>query len=329
MSSRTLSRPSVRAATGLSISAVFLAATAAAVDLELMGQAWARVGVGMVMVAAVVSILEVNVRAIRWRLLLLQLAPVGHRHALAYLCLGHLANAILPARLGDVARALVTGARLRTPRSAVLGTIAVERISDAALLGFAVGVAVLIGFRQFAPAVATLVGAGAIAAAVAALAFVLLRRDAIGGTRAGSFLRIQGSHFWEGATGLRTKRQAASWAVLTIGSFSLTILIFALVASAVGLSMPIWQAALVIAAVTLSTAVPAGPASIGTYEFVGMTVMVSMGFGAELSLLSVVLVHGVAVVPTSLIGLGAMWWFGIRPHVPSVSAQATATERLP
>lgn len=329
MISQTLSSPRIRAAIGLGISAVFLAATASAVDLELMGQAWTRVGFGLVAVAAAVSILEVNVRAVRWRLLLSRLAPIGHRHSLGYLGLGHLANAILPARLGDVVRAIVTGTRLRTSRSSVLGTIAVERVSDTALLGIAVGVAVLIGFRQFASAVAALVGAAAIASAVAVLAFVLLRRGAVSRTRAGGFLRTQGSLFWEGATGLRTARQAASWSLLTIGSFALTIVIFSLVTSAVELSMPIWQAALVIAAVTLSTAIPAGPASIGTYEFVGMTVMVSMGFPPEPSLLSVALVHAVAVVPASLVGLGAMWWFGIRPHVPRVSTQSPATERLP
>ncbi len=329
MIGRTLSKPIVRAAIGLGVSAVFVAATASAVDLELLGEAWARVGFGMVVAAAALSILEVNVRAVRWRLLLGLLAPVDHRHALGYLCLGHLANAILPARLGDLARALVTGTRLRSSRSSVLGTIAVERISDTALLGIAVGVAVLIGFRQFAPAMAAFLGAGAVATAVAVLAFAVLRRDAIGQTRAGGFLRAEGSRFWQGASGLRSLRRALAWGLLTVSSFALTIVIFWLVAHSVGLSMPLWQAALVMAAVTLSTAIPAGPASIGTYEFVGLTVMVSMGFAAEPSLLGVALVHAVAVLPASLIGLGAMWWFGIRPHVPRVSSPSAATEQVP
>lgn len=328
MISRILSSGTFRATVGFGTSAVLLVATASAVDPQLLARAWGRIGFGLIVVAAVLSILEVNVRAVRWRLLLLRLVPVSHRDALAYLCLGHLANAILPARLGDVARVLVTGTRLRTPRSSVLGTIAVERISDTALLGIAVSVAVLIGFRQFAPAVAAILAAGAMAAAVAVVALVLLRRNGIGTTRAGGFLRIQGSRFWEGAAGLRTARQMTAWVVLTIGSFSLTVVIFSLITWAVGLSMPIWQAALVIAAVTLSTGIPAGPASIGTYEFVGMTVMVSMGFGAEPSLLSVALVHAVAVIPASLVGLGAMWWFGIRPHVPRVSVQSPATDRV-
>ena len=39
-------------------------------------------------------------------------------------------------------------------------------------------------------------------------------------------------------------------------------------------------------------------------------------------------VHALVVVPPSLMGLGAMWWLGIRPRVPHVAAaQATAAER--
>jgi len=328
MISRTLSRPTVRAVVGMSISALFLAATASAIDLRLLAEAWSRVGFALLIVAAAASVLELNVRAARWRLLLRRLAPIGHFHTLGYLSLGHLANAILPARLGDVARALVTGAQLRAPRSSVLGTIAVERISDTALLGFAVAIGVLIGYRQLAPAVAALLVAGVAAAAVAAVAFLVLRREAIVMTRVGSFLGTQAARFWEGASGLRTPSQAGAWALLTATSFGITIGIFALVASAVGLTMPIWQAALVMAAVTLSTAIPAGPASIGTYEFVGMTVMVSMGFAAEPALLSVALVHATAVLPTSLIGLGAMWWLGIGLHGTRVPTNRTAAERI-
>lgn len=329
MISRTLSPLALRAAIGLTISVAFLIATASAIDVELLVKAWARLGFGLLLVAAAVSLIELNVRAIRWRLLLRRLAPVGHGHVLGYLSLGHLANAILPARLGDVARALVTAVRLHASRSSVLGTIAVERISDAALLGVATGIGVLIGFRQLAPAVAALLAAGAMVMIAAALIVFMLRRDAIGTTRAGAFLRTQGARFWDGASGLRTPWQAGAWGLLTIGSFGFTILVFLLVSSAVGLTMPIWQAALVVAAVTLSTAIPAGPASIGTYEFVGMSVMVSMGFAAEASLLSVALVHAMAVLPASLVGLGAMWWLGVRPHAPRVRPHPATLERGP
>ncbi len=328
MTRSLLSRLWVRALAGTAISVAFIVATLASVELELLAEAWAAVGLGLVAGAAVVSLVEVGVRAVRWRLLLASLAPVGHGTALGYLGIGHLANAILPARLGDVARALFTGVRLRVSRASVLGTIAVERVSDAGLLGLAVAAGVLIGHRQLAPTVAILLVAGVAVAVMAAVAFLVLRRQSVAATPIGAFLSRHGARFWIGATGLR-RSQIVAWAALTVASFALTIVAFSAVASAVGIPMPVWQAALVMASVTLSTAIPAGPASIGTYEFVGMTVLVSMGFPAEQSLLCVALVHAVVVVPPSLIGLVAMWWLGVRPHVPHVaSPHAPSTERL-
>lgn len=323
-----LSRPWIRAVIGMAISAAFIAATIASVELELLAEAWAAVGLGLLAVAAATSVAEVNIRAVRWRLLLRTLAPVSYGVTLGYLAIGHLANAILPARLGDVARALFAGVRLRVSRASVLGTIAVERVSDAGLLGLAVAIGVLIGYRQLAPTVAILLAAGMVAGAVAIAIFLVLRRQSVAATRVGGFLSHHGARFWAGAMGLRGWREVVAWATLTVTSFALTVVIFSTVAAAVGIPMPAWQAALVMASVTLSTAIPAGPASIGTYEFVGMTVMVSMGFPAEQSLLCVALVHAIVVVPPSLIGLVAMWWLGVRPRTPHAAhAHAPAAER--
>jgi glycosyltransferase 2 family protein len=315
-----LSRPWVRALVGLAISTAFIVATVATVERELLAQAWATVGMGLLLVAVAVSIVELNVRAVRWRLLLRSLAPVGYGVTLGYLSIGHLANAILPARLGDLARALASGVRLRVSRTSVLGTIALERVSDASLLGLAVAVGALVGFRQLAPAVGLLVAGAAVAGAATLGIFLVLRRQSVARTRIGGLLHDHGARFWAGANGLRGPGEILAWVALTATSFALTVGIFSIGTAAVGLSMPIWQAALVMAAVTLSTAIPTGPASIGTYEFVGMTVMVSMGFSTEHSLLCVALVHAIVVVPPSLMGLGAMCSLGVRPHAPKLAS---------
>jgi len=330
MTAPQTSQPWLRAALGVGISAIFVAATVRTIDLELMAVAWEAVGFGLVALAALISFAEVGVRAARWRILLSSLGPVGYATVLGYLAIGHLANAILPARLGDVARGLITGVRLRVPRVSVLGTIAVERISDAGLLGLAVAIGVLVGFRQFALSIAILAGVVVAGAAAILIAFVALRQGSAASTRVAGLVRHHGSRFWIGATGFRSRRDAILWTVLTIVSFGLTVVIFSIVAMAVGLAIPIWQAALIIAAVTLSLAVPAGPASVGTYEFVGVTVMASMGFAPEQSLLCVALVHAVVVVPPSSLGLAAVWWLGVRTHAPLLlnAGHEPASERV-
>jgi len=60
-------------------------------------------------------------------------------------------------------------------------------------------------------------------------------------------------------------------------------------------------------ALALSTAIPAGPGSVGTYEFIGVTVLVSLGFPAEPAFAAVLLVHLLAALPPAVAGLGAFW----------------------
>lgn len=317
-------RPWIRALLGVAVSITFIAATVARVDLALLAETWSQVAVAGLALIAVVSVVELGIRGTRWRLLLRVLAPVSLRETTGLLALGHLANAILPARLGDVARAVVTSSRLRISRAGTLGTIAVERVSDAALLGLAVTSAVLIGFRELAPGVVVIAAAGAAAFAAALASWIVLRRERVSSTRLGSFLREHGARFWAGATGLRGWWEIGAWVTLTVASFVLTVGIFVIAASATGLSVPIWQAALVMAAATLSTAIPAGPASIGTYEFVGMSVLVTMGYPAEPSLVAVGLLHAATVLPPAIIGLATMWWLGASSAGSSAAREATS-----
>lgn len=325
----TLTQPWLRALLGIAISIGFAAVTISRVDLAIMSRAWAEVSMTLLVLAAGLSLAELGVRAVRWRLLLSPLADVRYGVALGYLSIGHLANAILPARLGDIARGLLSGAGLGVSRASVLGTIAVERVADAGLLGAAVMVGVLIGFRELAPTLVAIAVAGTVAVTGALLIVVVLRRGAIVATRRGGGLLRHGKSFVAGADALRRPSSLAAVATLTLASFGLAVVILMTVATAVGLAIPVWQAALIISAVTLSTAIPAGPASIGTYEFFGSAVMVTMGFPPEQSLLCVALVHVVVVMPAAMSGLAAMWWMSIRPNASLVGGGGTVISERP
>ena len=300
----------VRSAVGLIVSVTLLVAIASQVNLGLLAGAWAAVSPAVLLVAAMVSVVEVSSRAIRWQILLAPFARVGFGTALGYLAIGHLANTILPARLGDVTRAVLTGGNLRVSRISVLGTIAVERVADAGLLAVAIAAGSLVGFTGMKQTLIAgiIVGAAGMAGIIAAI--LVLRNPVVGTTRVGRFLRDHGARFLAGGRALRKGRSLALVVALTICAFGLATAIFSIVAAASGLAVPLWQSALMIAAVTLSTAIPSGPASIGPYEFVGVTLMTAMGHPAEASLLCVALVHLVALAPASLMGLAAMWGMG-------------------
>jgi glycosyltransferase 2 family protein len=300
-----------RAAVGLAISAVMLAVIAARTDFHVLAGAWASVTFAMLAAAGLISVMEVSVRAVRWRILLEPFTGVSFVTSLGYLTIGQLANTVLPARLGDVTRAVLAGTRLRVSRMSVLGTIAVERVADAGLLGLALALGATLGLAGMLATLITLSVVVVTAASVIVTAALVLRGRWMSATRIGHLLNVHGGRFLAGGRALRSPGALASVLFLTVLSFSLAIAIFSTVAAATGLSVPVWQAALVIAAVTLSTAIPAGPASIGPYELVGMTLMTGLGYPAETSLLCVALVHIVALMPASAMGLAATWWLGL------------------
>jgi hypothetical protein len=115
-----------------------------------------------------------------------------------------------------------------------------------------------------------------------------------------------------GATALRRPATLAAVIGLTVLPFAVGVVTFSIVARSLGVELTPAQAALVTGAVGLSFSIPAAPGSIGTYEFVGVTVMSSYGVSAEVALANVLLVHLLVTVSTSLAGLVAAWQLHFR-----------------
>lgn len=313
-----------RTVAGLAVSGAFIALTLSLVDAEVVGRAWMSISPAAVALMVLLSVLEVGVRATRWIVLLRPIAAgVTLSASFAYLSIGHLANAVLPARLGDVSRAFLAGGRLGVSRSSVLGTIAVERVADTGLLVTAAALGVAFGISGLLWAVAVAVAvAGAVVLLGAAIRFGL-RLEAIGRTRVGTLVRFHGPRFLEGGRALRDPVSLILVVVTTSASFALAVAMVTVAAAATGVPLTAWQAAIVIAAVTLSTAIPAGPASIGTYEFVGVSVIAAMGVGAAPALLAIALVHAIATLVPATVGLGAMWALGVSRFLPRAAAAST------
>ena len=74
---------------------------------------------------------------------------------------------------------------------------------------------------------------------------------------------------------------------------------------ALGLPLNPAEWALVLGVLALSTAIPAAPGSLGTYEFAGVTVLGILGIGPSQALAATVLIHVIAALPPALLGLGA------------------------
>ena len=291
----------------VAISIVFVVLTLARVDIAGAASSLGRVAPLGLVVAIALTGLELVLRAERWRRILRPFAPIGLRSALAYLSIGYFANTLLPARLGDVARAVLAGKAFGVPRLRILGTILLERVADGLVI-LAIVTVLALALPEARPLLETarliaLIGAGgALALAVAVL---LTHRTAVAATRLAALTRDVIARLAEGLEALRRPAGVAVFGALTVIAFFLAAAALLVVADALGIVLSPQQGVLVMGALALSTAIPAAPGSIGTYEFVGLTTLTGLGVAPDPAIALVVLVHLVATLPPALAGLAA------------------------
>jgi uncharacterized protein (TIRG00374 family) len=80
---------------------------------------------------------------------------------------------------------------------------------------------------------------------------------------------------------------------------------FGATSGALGLPLDPAEWALVLGVLALSTAIPAAPGSLGTYEFVGVTALGILGIGPSQALAATVLFHVIATLPPALLGVAS------------------------
>lgn len=308
---RLAGAPAARALLGLAVSALFVAVTLGRVDLGGVARAMGRAAPGWVLVGLALALLEVAIRAWRWQALLAPFVRVPYRLSAAYLCIGYFANALLPVRLGDVARAYLAGTAFGASRLAVLGTVLAERIADGIAVLFialALGLEVAGGHGLALTAVWVGLAGMAALAVLVGLAF-LVRHSRLGTLRPIAAARPLLARLALGATSLRSTAGRLTLLGSTLAAFLAATGALAATAASVGISLSPIQAGLAMAAIALSTAIPAAPSSVGTYEFVGLSILTTLGVAPEPALAAVVILHVLATLPVALAGLALTWHY--------------------
>ena len=310
----------IRFLLGAAIGVALLAITIARVDLASVGAVLAGASAPGLVLALGVVFVDLGIRSLRWQILLRALPsgrPATFGLAAGYLTIGYLANLLLPARLGDLARAYLAGATFQAGRLATLGTIMVERVSDGGtMLAIAIlsslvvaGVAAVRSLALYAAALAV-AGFGALL-----VGWWIVTRTRVGTTSAGRVLRDLGDRLSAGTVALRSVSGAVSVGLATLAAAGTATIIAWLVTGSVGIALRPEQAVLFLSAIALSLAIPAAPGSIGTYEFVGVTVLTSLGHSPERALAAIVLMRAVGTLPPAALGVVSAWVLHIRPAV--------------
>jgi uncharacterized membrane protein YbhN (UPF0104 family) len=307
-------------AAGLGGTGFFLWLAVRNVSLVALRRALAGASWGWLIPMGAIVFLDLLVRAARWRVLLSRARPDAPVLELARLeAIGLGINNVLFLRLGELARAGLAARRLGMSAAASLASVVVERALDvAALLTiFLIASGMETGF---APSAMRRLAGLVLAAAVAALAALAFAESSVekGGIAERALRRWPKAHALVaqlalGAAVLRRPGAAARAAAWSLALWSVDAGVYWAGARALGLGgiMNYPRAVLALSWAGASSALPAAPGAIGTFEAVVKSIVVQFGATPDQAFAYALVCHMVMYLLVTLAGLAFLYRVGV------------------
>ena len=266
-------------------------------------------------------------RTVRWQYLLRPVCKVSALRLYPVVIIGLMANNLIPARAGELARAYVLGQRERITKTTSLGTIAVDRLFDgltlipmmlvvAAFAGnkasFDVPLLGSLNFAQLGLVMSVLFGV-----ATAVLFWMALsdRGQKLMHSVISRFApaavqpKIENllSSFFDGLQSLRNPVDLGIAWVMSLISWVLEATMYFIIARAFGIDEPFYVFLLLCAAANLAIAVIASQGGIGPFELVVTQTVVAFGAREGVGSAYALGLHAILLFPIIALGLWFMW----------------------
>jgi hypothetical protein len=257
-------------------------------------------------------------RTVRWKRLLDVGRPaddaIHFGDCFSVMTVGYMANNILPARIGEVARAYLVGRKTRTTKSFAFGTIVTERLADVLMLLLLISFTLLTlklppESKVIATGVAWLgfgCAAGLVSAIVLRPTVVRLVERGLTAVRLGRYaarLADMTDRFLRGVSCGGSLRTLAWVWVDSFGIWIASLYLTWFVALACNLDVGVTQILYVMCYVNLGAMLPSAPGYVGTYQWFCTHSLSAFGVEKEAALAFSFVSHIVWYVPLTLLGL--------------------------
>ncbi len=312
----------IRTAVGLAISVLALYLSLRGIRLDVLRALLPQTHLGLFLLAAGLHFLSYFLRGWRWQIMLRPVRRLRYGPVLGSLLLGFLGNNILPARLGEVVRALALGYRTGVSRSAAFSSVLLVRFFDgAATVGLA---AVALLFVPLPSALRPLVVLSTLLFFGVFPAYYLLYWNRV--LLARLFTRVVQkmpvrwrpwlTRIAEGTLGglqvLRAPRELLWTAGLTLFIWGLEGWSYHMAFWALGVSPPVPVTLLAMVAINLSVMLPSAPGYLGVFEYACIVSLTPFGLSRELALSFALLSHVIRILVPTFMGIVVLLHWGIR-----------------
>ncbi len=325
---------------GLGGSTAFLVLFLRNADFHQVGRAFTEVSAWWIGPALVVYFAGIAARAWRWHWLLLHIKNIAWWRLFPIVAIGFGVNNVLPLRAGELVRAHVLYQRHDISRLSGLSSIFMTRVYDGLMLTFflVIGViASLVGFGGMNDAGDELTAAMAFLVFGITGAFLVFgaiaRRPEDAERLIGRILNRlpgQADREWTwlrplitGMSAQANRRQVIGALVASLVAWTLEALMYWMVGQAFNLGLPFPVYLLVAAAANLLITAPSTAGGVGPFEWATKATLLiwlpTLGtLGAQdaesTAVAFAAILHGLVIIPISLVGLIALWVFTVSPQ---------------
>jgi uncharacterized protein (TIRG00374 family) len=262
------------------------------------------------------------VRTLRWKLILAPLGRLPFGKVRDVLLTGFMLNLLLPARTGELARALVLGKVTGTSRRAALASIGVERFFDIITL---VSILAVLGFAFDVPPWARKLGLATtllVVGLAAGLGWLAFHDRSFFKVLGASLFFLPAStrektlgffiRFVDGTRVLRNPRLLLAVSLLSPAIWALELVVYTIMMRGFNIPLPPWAAALALVVANFGIAVPSAFGYIGVFEAGCSGALIGLGLDKELALSYAVGLHILLFSLICASGLILMWRLGLR-----------------
>jgi uncharacterized protein (TIRG00374 family) len=318
---------------GIVVSVILVGLFVRSTDFGEVRMAFEDVNWLLALASLPVYFLGLWVRTVRWQYLMRKVKRVSAIRLYPVVIIGLMANNLIPARAGELARAYVLGQRERISKTTSLGTIAVDRLFDGITLvpmmlivvAFASSDASFdVGFGSWTVSL-NFEGLGIFMAAVFGVALIFLSYLAFSDNGRTvlhrivhrftpaplkpSVERIMHS-FFDGLRALRSPADMGIALVMSVVSWTLEATMYYMVARAFGIDEPFYVFLLLTAAANLVIAVVATQGGVGPFELVVSRTVVAFATTDGIENVAnayAIGLHALLLFPIIALGLYLMW----------------------
>jgi glycosyltransferase 2 family protein len=307
---------------GFALTAGCLVLGAAVVDWPRTLQSIAEANRPLIALAVLLLVTTFCIFALRWRQLIAVDDPLPFRHVFNFLMIGYLANAVLPARPGDIIRAVLWRQSYHISFSIGVASVVLERLFDVlavCMLGFSVSVVITLP-----PAVVwALYSFAAAAVGLIAVLTLLSWRQTSVHRLLSSYPKLS-SHPWarfaiewlrrfvQAIKVVRSPTRLALSVALTCIGWAMLGLYLMIMVIAFRLPAPLAAALLVLVMTNLGAAIPSSPSSLGVYHVLAVLGLSLWNIDTSAAVAFAIGSHALVVTLQILIGLVCAWFEGWR-----------------